>query len=202
MARLELGRIVAGGLLLAGLQLLLMGPASGAERSVRVDTYTVATPTLLLSSATIAFGSIPIGSSVDSTNATGGSDTTTNTSITLTNNSGINGPSGRIGTLTLDYTDTTPGANCGVGEGDWVPDSTDNEANIGTDEFVMYGDLASDLLTKIVIPADGNPSANLPVGNWNNGSTRILDLQLFMPLAVTTGTSQCSIALTITSVVP
>lgn len=198
MARFGLGRIAAGGLLLAGLHLLFMGPVSGAERSVRVDVYAARTPALLLSATTMAFGNIPLGSSVDSTNNTGGSDFFVNQSITLTNNSGINGPDGRVGTLTLDYTATTPGAKCPTSQGDWAP----HDASAGVDRFVMYGDLASDLSTKQVIPANGTASVSLAVGNWSNNKTLDLDLQLFMPTSVTTGSSACTIAITITSVVP
>lgn len=201
MARLGRGRIAAGGLLLAGLQLLFMGPVSGAERTVRAEIYAAPTPTLALGASTMPFGLIALGSSVDSTDGAGGSTTSRNISIVMTNDSGIGGPSGRITSLTLDYTDTTPGANCGVGLGDWVPDSTNLEANIGADEFVMYGDIINDLTTKIVIPANGNASVSLTVGTWSNNKTLDLDLQLFMPATITTGSVACSIAITLTAVV-
>lgn len=200
MARLGLGRIAAGGLLLAGLQLLFMGPVSGAERTVRAEIYAAPTPTLALGASTMPFGLIALGSSVDSTDGAGGSTTSRNISIVMTNDSGIGGPSGRITSLTLEYTDATPGAKCPTSEGDWVPDSTNLEANIGADEFVMYGDIINDLTTKIVIPASG-ASVSLAVGTWSNNKTLDLDLQLFMPATITTGSVACSIAITLTAVV-
>lgn len=202
MARLGLGRIAAGGLLLAGLQLLFMGPVSGAERTVRAEIYAAPTPTLALGASTMAFGLIALGNSVDSTDGTAATSTTsTNNSIVMTNDSGVNGPTGRITSLTLDYTDATPGAKCPTSEGDWVPDSTNLEANIGADEFVMYGDIINDLTTKIVIPANGNASVSLTVGTWAKNNTLDLDLQLFMPATITTGSVACSIAITLTAVV-
>ncbi len=201
MARLRLGPMVAGAMLLGGLWFLLMAPVSGAERSVRIDN--AASVNVDFSALTMAFGSVPLGTSVDSTNGTGGSDTTTNKSILITNNSGTGGPSGRVGLLTLDYTDTIPGARCPTNQGDWVPDSTNLEANIGVDEFVMYGVLSStDLTGKVVIPAAGGLVSLTWTGNWADKGTQVLDLQLFMPASVSTGSASCTIALTITATVP
>ena len=196
------GQLAAIGVMVAALLLLLAGPVSGAEQTRVIEASVAPGPfSFTMSGTTMAFGSVAIGTSVDSTDGAGGSTTSTNNSIGITNTSGAGPPSVKITSLTLDYTDATPGANCGVGEGDWVPDSSNAEGSIGTDEFVMYGDLANDLLTKVVIPADGNPTASLTIpGNWRHNQTRDLDLQLFMPLAVTTGTSACAIALTITTV--
>ncbi len=197
MARPRLGQAVAGVIALAGLQLLLMQPASGAERSVPVDVHAVATPnSFTLSGTTIAFGNIALGSSVDSTDGTAAaSATSTNNSITITNTSG-SGPSGRITSITLDYTDATPGANCGGGQGDWVP----HDVSVAADQFVLWGDLLNDLSLRVVVPANGS-AVNLDKGgNWNNNQTRDLDLQLFMPSSVTTGASACTINITITTV--
>ncbi len=201
MARLGLGRIAAGGLLLAGLQLLFMGPVSGAERTVRAEIYAAPTPTLSLGTSTITFGLIALGGSVDSTDGTAAASTTsTNNSIVMTNDSGIGGSAGAISSLTLEYTDATPGAKCPTTEGDWWPDSTDLEANIGANEFVMYGDVNNDLSAKVVIPA-GGASSSLTLGSWRKNTDRDLDLQLFMPATVTTGSAACSIAITLTAVV-
>lgn len=194
-------RLAALGAIVVALYLMLPGVLSGAANTPPYSSVSVdpRPQTITLGTDVIAFSGVLFGSSVDSTDGTGGSGKSTDNSITITNTSATN-----ITLLTVAYT-VTIGANCGSTDTDWLPDSDNDEAVIATDKFVMYASLANNLSDKRVIPANGDEGAGLAfTGNWNSGDspTRDLDLQLFAPPSVTAGLESCTIAFTITASSP
>lgn len=198
MAQFTFKRVIAAAVTAAAVTMMLAGSAAAQSSSDGLSVSVTPSVTIIAltggdsnNTGQIAFGTKALSGTFD----TAGSDPADGNADTITvSNSGTLA----VATLLLAYDVANPGeGECGAT--DWQASAS----AAGADTFRMRAtdDATFDGTGDHYIPAGTTNSADVldGAGITSGGGTKTIDLELEMPTSVTTGTNECTIAMTFTA---
>lgn len=180
---------VVAALTMLTLSLATAGPTGSVSVTVTPAILSIDVPV-----GAIDFGVTPINTTVSSIN---GKIVTNNGSTTWTALSG-------------SYVNIPNSASC-VGSTNWIASILPNAVSPvpAENSFVMNIDSNAEHegtpfggfdFTGVLVPGGGGLSADITIADVTAGNTVEVDFELLMPVTVTTGANECTIALTLTAI--